>query len=79
MTHEGAYDYLSRAYTHQNKVDDTDFFTDGRIIIALVERKTPRINIFSDQTNNSVQLMLDEDMDLMRMLNSIRVARNIVL
>lgn len=79
MTYKEAYNYLERAYTHRSKVDDTDFFTDGRIIIALVERKIPRADIFSEQTNNSVQLRLDESMDLMQMLRSIRVARSIVL
>ena len=79
MTYKEAYDYLSRAYTHQNRVDDIDFFTDGSIIIALVERKIPRIDIFSHQTNNSVQLRLDDGTDLMQMLRSIRVARSIVL
>lgn len=79
MTYEEAYDYFNRAYKHESKVNDTDFFTDGRIIIALVERKIPRVDIFSEQTNNSVQLRLDESMDLMQMLRSIRVARSIVL
>lgn len=79
MTYDEAYDYFNRAYKHRSKVDDTDFFTDGRIIIALVERKIPRVDIFSEQTNNSVQLRLDESMDFMQMLRSIRVARSIVL
>lgn len=79
MTYEEAYDYFNRAYKYVMEMGDTKYFTDDHITIALVHRKIPRINIFSLETNNSVQLRLDESMDFMQMLRSIRVARSIVL
>lgn len=79
MTYEEAYDYFNRAYKHDGKVDDTDFFTDDEIVIALVHKKISRIDIFSLETNNSVKIVLDEYLDYMQMLQHIYMARSIVL
>lgn len=79
MTYEAAYDYFNRAYKYVMEMGDTKYFTDDHITIALVHRKIPRIDIFSLETNNSVKLVLDEDMDYMQMLQYIYMARSIVL
>lgn len=79
MTYDEAYDYFKRAYKHESKVDETDFFTDDKIVIALVHKKISRIDIFSYETNNSVKIVLDEYLDHMQMLQYIHAARSIVL